>query len=85
VPCAPVNSVSEALTDAQVLARDMIMELEHPDFGTLREVRTAIKVGGAVDHRRPAPALGADTEAILREVLGYSDKEISELRQAGVI
>ena len=85
VPCAPVNSVSEALADAQVLARDMIMELEHPDFGTLREVRTAIKVGGAVDHRRPAPALGADTQAILREVLGYSDQEISDLRQAGVI
>ena len=85
VPCAPVNSVSEALADAQVLARDMIMELEHPEFGTLREVRTAIKVGGAANHRRPAPALGADTEAILREVLGYSDQEISDLRQAGVV
>ena len=36
VPCAPVNDVRQALADPQVLARDMIVEVEHPDFGPLK-------------------------------------------------
>ncbi len=85
VPCAPVNSVEEALVDEQLLARDMVMEVEHPVFGTLRQMRTAIKVPDAVEHKQPAPSMGADTEEILRELLGYSGEEIASLRQAGAI
>ena len=85
VPCAPVNSLEEALRDEQVLARDMIMDVEHPLFGHLRQVRTAIKVTDAVDHKRPGPVLGADTEDILRTVLGYTDEAITALRRAEVI
>ncbi len=84
VPCAPVNTVEEALGE-QTLMRDMVMEVEHPMFGTLRQVRTAIKVPNAVDHRRPAPALGADTEVILRETLAYTNEEIALLHQTGVV
>jgi len=85
IPCAPVNSVEEALAEAQVLARDMVMEVEHPLFGPLRQVRTAIKVADAAQHRRPASALGTDTEDILREMLAYTGEEIALLRQAAVI
>jgi crotonobetainyl-CoA:carnitine CoA-transferase CaiB-like acyl-CoA transferase len=85
VPCAPVNSLEEALADDQVLARDMIMQVEHPVFGPLRQVRTAVKVPGAVDHKRPGPPMGADTEAILRQLLAYNDEEIASLRQAEII
>jgi crotonobetainyl-CoA:carnitine CoA-transferase CaiB-like acyl-CoA transferase len=85
VPCAPVNSVEQALADEQVLARDMIMEVDHPEFGLLRQVRTAIKVPDAVEHKQPGPALGADTATILQELLHYSDAEIANLQQKGVI
>jgi len=85
VPCAPVNSLEEALVDEQVLAREMVMEVEHPVLGTLRQVRTAIKIPGAVDHRRPASALGADTEDLLGNLLHYSGEKIASLRQAEVI
>jgi crotonobetainyl-CoA:carnitine CoA-transferase CaiB-like acyl-CoA transferase len=85
VPCAPVNTLEEAMVDEQVLARDMIMPVEHPVFGTLRQVRTAVKVPGAVDHKQPAPAMGADSEAILRQLLAYTDEEIASLRQAEII
>ncbi|MCB0154616.1 MAG: CoA transferase, partial [Anaerolineae bacterium] len=47
VPCAPVNSLAEALADEQVLARQMITEVEHPEFGPLKQVRTAIHVPGS--------------------------------------
>lgn len=84
VPCAPVKSVEEALVDDQVTAREMIVEVEHPTFGTLREVDTAVRIPGTTRRRQPGPALGADTESILRDRLGYSAARIRELAETGV-
>jgi crotonobetainyl-CoA:carnitine CoA-transferase CaiB-like acyl-CoA transferase len=85
VPCAPVNSVEEALADPQVLARDLLIEVEHPAFGTLRQTASAVRFPGEQRDHRPASALGADSEAILREQLGYGDAQIDDLRRNGVI
>jgi crotonobetainyl-CoA:carnitine CoA-transferase CaiB-like acyl-CoA transferase len=85
VPCAPVKSVEEALRDDQVAAREMILEVEHPTFGTLREVGTAIRSPGDQRRLRPGPTLGADTEVTLRDLLGYSQEQIRRLVQAGVV
>ena len=85
VPCAPVNSVREALQDEQVLAREMIIEVEHPQFGTIREVATPIKTEGVVTRPAPAPGLGEHTDSILREVLSYGDRTIDALRSKGAI
>ena len=85
VPCAPVNTLSEALQDEQVLARQMILDVEHPEFGLLKQVRTAIHVGDQPEHHDPGPALGADTNGVLHDLLGYSDEVIAELRRAGAI
>ena len=84
VPCAPVNTVRQALEDPQVLAREMIVEVEHPEWGTLRETASPYKVGAARDHV-PAPTLGADTDAVLTALCGYSPDEIAELRTSGAI
>jgi crotonobetainyl-CoA:carnitine CoA-transferase CaiB-like acyl-CoA transferase len=85
VPCAPVNDVRQALADPQVLARDMIVEVEHPDFGTLKEVRSPVRTEGEIRHPARAPKLGEHTDEILREILSYSDGTIARLRHAGVI
>lgn len=85
IPCAQVNSVEDALRDEQVLARDLVIQVDHPEFGPLRQLRTAIKIPDMVDHRRRAPALGADTGAILRETLGYADKDVAQLYSAGAV
>jgi crotonobetainyl-CoA:carnitine CoA-transferase CaiB-like acyl-CoA transferase len=84
VPCAPVNTVRQALGEPQVLAREMIVEVEHPFWGTLRETASPYKVGAERDHR-PGPSLGQDTEAVLTELCGYSTDEIAVLRDAGAI
>ena len=84
VPCAPVNSMREALEDAQVRARGMILEVEHPEFGTLREVASPIKTEGAGAHPTPAPRLGEHTDAILGDLLGYTPERIAALHASGV-
>ena len=85
VPSAPVNDVRQALADPQVLARDMIVEVEHPDFGPLKEVRSPVRTDGEIRHPARAPRLGEHTDQILREILSYGDGTIARLRATGVI
>jgi crotonobetainyl-CoA:carnitine CoA-transferase CaiB-like acyl-CoA transferase len=86
VPCAPVNSVPEALRDPLLIERDMILETETEQFGTVRHVGNPIKLSSAGESpNRPAPALGQDTDMILRECAGYGDERIAALRNAGAV
>ena len=84
VPCAPVNSMREALEDAQVREREMLLTVEHPVFGALREVASPIKTAGAIADPAPAPRLGEHTDSILRDLLGYTPDRITALRASGV-
>jgi len=85
VPCAPVNSLAEALQEEQLLARRMILEVDHPRFGPLKQVGTALHIKDQPEECNPGPALGADTNNLLQDLLGYSDETIGDLKQAGVI
>ena len=85
VPCAPVNTVAQALEDEQLRAREMILEVDHPHFGRIREVASPIRTGGEVHNPAPAPALGEHTEVILSGILGYGSQTIARLRAEGVI
>lgn len=87
VPCAPVNDIHGALSDEQVQAREMILEVDHPDFGPLKQTATAIKVDDSLESEpdRRGPSLGEDTIALLRELLNYDEDEIARLRDEGVV
>jgi crotonobetainyl-CoA:carnitine CoA-transferase CaiB-like acyl-CoA transferase len=85
VPCAPVNTVAEALQDAQVRAREMILEVKHPEFGVLREVASSVKTPDAVTTPAPAPRLGQHTDELLRELLRYDPARIAALRASGAL
>ncbi len=84
VPVAPVYSVEETLADEQVIAREMVIAVEHARFGRLREVGCPIKMDGVVPRYAPAAALGADTAAVLAEV-GVDERELAGLRARGVV
>ena len=84
LPCAPVNDVAGALASDFAERRRMVQEVAHPERGTMRMVRQPITVDGAVMPRHAAPALGADTAAILTE-LGYEANEIEALEADGTI
>ena len=83
VPCAPVNSVADALQDQQVLARKMILEVEHPEYGIIQQVASPIKTEGVIEHPTPGPGLGEHTDEVMAEVLGYSSERVSSLRAEG--
>ncbi|MBI4592873.1 MAG: CoA transferase [Candidatus Rokubacteria bacterium] len=85
VPCAPVNTVRQALADPQVRQRGVILEVEHPVFGTIREVASPIRTEGAISAPAPAPALGQHTEQVLRDVLRYPPDRIQALRASGAL
>jgi crotonobetainyl-CoA:carnitine CoA-transferase CaiB-like acyl-CoA transferase len=85
VPCAPVNTIAQALADEQVAARDMIIEVKHPRFGVLREVGTPVKTDGAAPNLSPAPALGQHTDEILGTLLHYDAGRIAALRASGAL
>jgi crotonobetainyl-CoA:carnitine CoA-transferase CaiB-like acyl-CoA transferase len=85
VPCAPVNTLAQALDDEQVRARDMIVEVKHPQLGVLREVASPVKTAGAVTEPAPAPALGQHTDELLHTLLGYAPDRIARLRAAGAL
>lgn len=82
VPCARINTTSEALAEPQILARDMIIEVPHERRGVVKEVSCPIKTSGGPVPRRGAPTLGGDTEYMLRDVLGYPESEISRLTES---
>ncbi|MDP2673387.1 MAG: CaiB/BaiF CoA-transferase family protein [Dehalococcoidia bacterium] len=79
---APVYGMDEVFADPHVQARGMIVEVEHPEFGTVRQVGIGPKFSdtpGAV--RTTAPRRGENTDEVLREA-GYSEDEIRALREA---
>jgi crotonobetainyl-CoA:carnitine CoA-transferase CaiB-like acyl-CoA transferase len=86
VPCAPVNTLEQAMDDVQIVARDMIVEVAHPNGTTVRMPGNPIKLSETYeDTFSPPPLLGQDTERVLREVLGKSEQDIERLRAEKVI
>jgi crotonobetainyl-CoA:carnitine CoA-transferase CaiB-like acyl-CoA transferase len=85
MPCGPVNSIPEVFQDPQVLAQEMVMEIQQPDYGPVRVLGFPMKLSAAPCRvRRPAPGLGEHSDDVLAE-LGYSDTQRQGLRNAGVI
>ncbi len=86
IPSAPVNSFSRALSDEQVLHRDMVVELQHPNGKSTKGPGCPIKLSRSNEqHYSPAPLLGQHTDEIMREVLSYDAEVIAQLKEDGII
>jgi formyl-CoA transferase len=84
VPCGACLDTGEVLTDPHLLARDMIVEVEHPVRGRFVTVGNPIKLSASPTTVRPSPLLGEHRGEILAE-LGYSDEQIRALEKDGAV
>jgi crotonobetainyl-CoA:carnitine CoA-transferase CaiB-like acyl-CoA transferase len=84
VPNGPVNEVAGALEDRQTLARDDMVEIDHPRYGAVRHIASPLRLSGSEHPLRRAPFRGEQTYDLLREVCGYDEERLAELRAGGV-
>jgi len=86
VPHAPILGVTEALSQPQAVARDMVVQTDHATLGSIPIVNRSIRFTDAEQPVPEAPpVLGQHTETILSDVLELSPERIAALRAAGVI
>ncbi|MCA8432273.1 CaiB/BaiF CoA transferase family protein [Burkholderia seminalis] len=81
VPCGPINDLDEVFDNEQVAARGMQVSLPHPCGADVKLVRNPIRMSATPpDARTAPPLLGAQTDDVLREMLGYDDARIAALK-----
>ena len=84
VPCGPVLFTEELLEHEQVIANDLVVELEHSKVGNVRMVGPILQMTDTpLEAKSAAPALGENTDEVLGS-LGYSLDEIQRFRDDGV-
>jgi crotonobetainyl-CoA:carnitine CoA-transferase CaiB-like acyl-CoA transferase len=85
VPCGPINDVLAAFASEQARAREMVVDIDHPVLGSIRQVGIPIKLAATPASIRSAPPLlGEHSNEVLAE-LGYDPDEVDLLRASGVI
>ena len=86
VPCGPINDLAGVFADAQVAARGLRLDQRGDDGARIPQVASPMRLSESpVAYDRPPPHLGADTDAVLGEVLGRSADDLARLRRDGVI
>jgi crotonobetainyl-CoA:carnitine CoA-transferase CaiB-like acyl-CoA transferase len=85
IPCGPINDYSQVFADPQVLAREMVVETDHPTLGHIKALGSPIKLSATpVNAARRAPMLGEHTDEVLAEA-GFSQTEIADLRRVAAV
>lgn len=86
MPYAAVNDVQGTLQHEHTIARNMVVEMEHDQCGTIKMVNTPVKYSESEPRiRSPPPTLGQHTNEVLRDVLGFEQDKIAGLKDKGAI
>ena len=86
VPCGPINDLQQVFADPQVQARGLRLDLPNAMGSTTPQVASPLRLSATpVAYRSAPPLLGQHTEALLQRLLGMSETQVAELREAGVI
>ena len=83
VPCGPIMSTEDLANDEHVRGREMYVELDHPQRGKWWNVGMPIKLSASPAVIQRSPTLGEHTDEVLKEVLGYADDKIAQMKSAG--
>lgn len=86
IPFGPVAEIPDVVESPQIKARDMLVEIEHPELGPITVPGIPVKLSASPGSIRKAPPLpGEDNDAVYHSVLGLSDQDVEQLREEGVI
>jgi len=85
IPCGPILSMKEIAEDESLRATGTVVEVDHPTRGKYLTVGNPIKMSDSPADVRRSPLIGEHTDEILRKVLGYSEKEVGDIKQSGAI
>ncbi|MFC1819934.1 CaiB/BaiF CoA transferase family protein [Thermodesulfobacteriota bacterium] len=81
IPASPLNTLDKAMEDPQIKQNKPIFQMHHPIYGEMKAIDCPIKITGVDESEHiPPPVLGEYTEQVLKELLGYSDEKIAELK-----
>jgi len=85
VPCGACQDTSEILADPHLHARDMIVDVEYPNYGSYQTVGCPVKLSDSpADITRP-PELGEHSEEVLRDLCGVAADEFARMKSDGVV
>ena len=86
IPCGRINSVAQALGAPHAQAREMVRTVQHPTAGDVQMLGIPLRFSETPPSiRRAPPTLGQHNEQVLRDMLGFSDARIAQLRAEKVI
>lgn len=85
IPAGPINTVGEIMEDPQLAAREMIVELTHPDYGPLRVLGIPIKLSDTPGVVQNAPPRFGEHNREVLSKLGYGEEEIATFASRGII
>ena len=86
VPCGPINNLAQVFKDPHVLARGMLVELDHPLAGKMRAVANPLRMSETPpEYHSPPPLLGQHTREVLLDLLDMNDAQIDALAKAKVV
>ena len=83
VPTGPVQDVAGAMADPHTAARGLVVETDHPEFGTVTSLASPVRVGDHINGHHRAPQRNEHADEVLGGLLGYGDDRIAELSGEG--
>jgi formyl-CoA transferase len=85
IPCGPILSMKEIAEEESLRKTGTVVEVDHPTRGKYLTVGNPVKLSDSPADVRRSPLLGEHTEEILRKALGYSEKELADIKSSGAI
>jgi formyl-CoA transferase len=85
IPVGPILSMKELAEEQSLRETGTVVEVDHPTRGKYLSVGNPIKLSDSISEVKRSPLLGEHTEEILKQVLGYSDSELAEIKTSGAI